>query len=81
MKKLKGGMYFAALAKVDSLICNKYAAIMRHNPVVMAVSTTNSFSATISVGGVLRVPITQSLTFLSSLQVSIPKKRLWGMGS
>ena len=76
LKKIANGFSFAAIANIDNMICNKYAAIMRDYPRVAGVCITNFLHTNKVTRGVLRVPITQSLTFLSSLQVSIPKKRL-----
>lgn len=76
-----GKQQFVAISKVESLLCDRYIALMYNYPVVSKGSITNFFCVTLSRGGIMRIPITKSLTFLSALQVSIPKKRLWGMGS
>lgn len=76
-----GKVHLAVIAKVAVLLSYKYIAMMSNYPAVTPGCITEFFHATAYSGGVMRIPITQSLTFLSALQVSIPKKRLWGMGS
>ena len=76
-----GKQQFPAIYKVESLLSYRYSALMYDYPAVIKGSATNFFCAPLYRRGVMRIPITKSLTFLSALQVSIPKKRLWGMGS
>lgn len=73
--------HISFISKINSLLCNKYIALMYNYPVVTHSYVRSFFNVTKVNAGAMRIPITHSLVFLSALHVSIPKKRLWGMGS
>lgn len=72
---------FTSISIINNLLCDRYVALMCNYFVVSKGSAANLFHTTFSCGRVMRMPLTSALTFLSALQVSIPKKKLCGMGS
>ena len=72
---------FISIYKVNSLLYNRYVSLVDNYFVASKGLATNLFHTTTYCGGIMRIPLTKALTFLSALQVSIPRKRLWGMGS
>lgn len=72
---------FTSISIINNLLCDRYVALMCNYFVVSKGSAANLFHTTFSCGRVMRMPLTSALTFLSALQLSIPKKKLCGMGS
>lgn len=74
-------MYKKYTYYISSTLYNKYMAIMcTYSEVNYNLAANFLYTAKVT-KGVMRIPITTSLVFLSALQLSIPKKRLCGMGS